>query len=71
MEQFYEKINDPNHNGATFFAVCRGKVEYYWFIYASLILLHFFLLMIDCMTFLKALILWHTYFLHLCRLVKD
>ena len=29
MEQFYEKINDPNHNGATFFAVCRGKVEYY------------------------------------------
>ena len=27
MERFYEKINDPNYNAATFFAVCRGKVE--------------------------------------------
>lgn len=26
MERFYEKINDPNYNAATFFAVCRGKV---------------------------------------------
>lgn len=27
MERFYEKINDPNYNAATFFAVCRGKVS--------------------------------------------
>lgn len=27
MERFYEKINDPNYNSATFFAVCRGKVS--------------------------------------------
>lgn len=27
MEMFYEKINDPNHKGAIFFAVCRGKVS--------------------------------------------
>lgn len=27
MERFYEKINDPNYNAATFFAVCRGKVQ--------------------------------------------
>ena len=27
MERFYEMINDPNLNGATFFAVCRGKVQ--------------------------------------------
>lgn len=27
MERFYEKINDPSYNAATFFAVCRGKVS--------------------------------------------
>ena len=27
MEMFYEKINDPSFKGATFFAVCRGKVS--------------------------------------------
>lgn len=27
MERFYEKINDPSCNAATFFAVCRGKVS--------------------------------------------
>ncbi|XP_032236204.1 regulator of telomere elongation helicase 1 isoform X1 [Nematostella vectensis] len=27
MEDFYAKINDPSLNGATFFAVCRGKVS--------------------------------------------
>jgi len=26
MDAFYEKINDPQYNGAVFFAVCRGKV---------------------------------------------
>ena len=28
MDAFYEKISDPKYNGATFFAVCRGKVQY-------------------------------------------
>ena len=27
MDAFYEKISDPAHNGAAFFAVCRGKVR--------------------------------------------
>ena len=27
MESFYERINDPQHNGAVFAAVCRGKVR--------------------------------------------
>lgn len=27
MEQFYEKVHDPNLKGAVFFAVCRGKVS--------------------------------------------
>ena len=26
MDAFYAKINDPEHYGAIFFAVCRGKV---------------------------------------------
>ena len=26
MDAFYEKVTDPKHNGAAFFAVCRGKV---------------------------------------------
>ncbi len=27
MENFYERIRDPAHNGAVFAAVCRGKVR--------------------------------------------
>eukprot|EP00039_Didymoeca_costata_P012702 m.184272 g.184272 ORF g.184272 m.184272 type:complete len:1168 (-) comp15557_c1_seq4:1905-5408(-) len=27
MHDFYEKIRDPGHSGAIFFAVCRGKVS--------------------------------------------
>ena len=26
MDAFYAKIDDPEHHGAIFFAVCRGKV---------------------------------------------
>lgn len=26
IEGYYEKIRDPEHNAAVFFAVCRGKV---------------------------------------------
>ena len=26
MDAFYERILSPDHNGAAFFAVCRGKV---------------------------------------------
>ena len=28
MDAFYEHITDPAHNGAAFFAVCRGKVSW-------------------------------------------
>ena len=27
MDAFYEKVVSPDHNGAAFFAVCRGKVS--------------------------------------------
>ncbi len=27
MEAFYQMVKDPSHNGAAFFAVCRGKVN--------------------------------------------
>ena len=27
MDAFYDKIVSPDHNGAAFFAVCRGKVS--------------------------------------------
>ena len=33
MDQFYEKVNDPVHKGAVFFAVCRGKVSKFFEIY--------------------------------------
>ena len=32
MHAFYEKISDPKYNGATFFAVCRGKVQYSFYV---------------------------------------
>lgn len=27
MDAFYAKVVSPEHNGAAFFAVCRGKVK--------------------------------------------
>ena len=27
MNAFYERIGNPDNNGAAFFAVCRGKVN--------------------------------------------
>ena len=28
LDAFYEKLRDPTHSGAVFFAVCRGKVSF-------------------------------------------
>ena len=46
MDAFYEKIADPAHRGAAFFAVCRGKVSILSFsnfsmcVVSALVLLH-------------------------------
>ena len=43
MERFYEKINDPNYHAATFFAVCRGKVNFVRYIRICYLLVRTFL----------------------------
>ena len=38
IDQFYEKIHDPNLKGAVFFAVCRGKVSVFLLLFSSMLI---------------------------------